>query len=67
MRVIDLLLIAGGLSPFANGNQALLYRHAGDDVQIFRLRLDDLMNKGLLDTNYELAPSDIITVPESRF
>lgn len=69
MTVLDLVLIAGGVTPFANGNMALLYREAGEEggVQVFRIRLDDILNQGRLDTNYELAPADIITVPEGRF
>ena len=64
MTVLDLVLQAGGVTEFARSNKAKLYRKYGDKVDVFPIHLDDILNKGLVDTNYILAPSDIITVPE---
>jgi polysaccharide biosynthesis/export protein len=64
MTVLDLVLLSGGLSDFASANRAILYRKSGDSVTAHPVRLDDILNKGKLDTNYPLAPSDIISVPE---
>lgn len=68
MTVLDLVLQAGGLSPFASGNKALLHRkNAEGEVQSYKIRLQDILTKGRLDTNYPLAPSDVISVPERSF
>ncbi|NNC54432.1 MAG: sugar ABC transporter substrate-binding protein [Pseudomonadales bacterium] len=68
MTVLDLVLQAGGLSPFASGNKALLHRkNAAGELQSYKLRLQDILTKGRLETNYPLAPSDVISVPERAF
>lgn len=67
MTVMDIVLQAGGLTEFASGNKARLYRKVGDKVEVFPIYLDDILNKGQVETNYVLAPSDIVTVPERVF
>ena len=67
MTVLDLVLMAGGLNEFAAPNKAKLYREVEDQVKAYPIYLDDLINKGKLNTNYPLAPSDIVTVPERAF
>lgn len=67
ITVLDLVLQAGGLTQFANGNKSKLYRKVGDKMEVFPIYLDDILQKGKLDTNYILAPSDIVTVPERSF
>ena len=67
MTVLDMVLLAGGLTEFASGNNAKLYRKYGDKVEVFPIYLSDMLEKGRLDTNYELHPADIITVPERIF
>ena len=64
MTVLDLILEAGGPTEFASGNKARLYRRINGVMKIYPVRLNDILNKGSLDTNYTLAPSDIVTVPE---
>lgn len=67
MTVLDLVLMAGGPNEFASGNKAKLYRRINGEVKIYAIKLDDLMNKGKVETNYLLQPSDIVTVPERAF
>ena len=67
MTVLDLILTAGGLNPFASGNKAKLYRITEEGTQVYPIYVDDILNKGKLDTNYPLLPSDIVTVPERAF
>lgn len=67
MTVLDVVLQAGGLTEFARGNAAKLYRKYGDKVEVYPIFLNDILHKGLLETNYTLAPSDIITIPERLF
>ncbi len=67
MTVLDLVLQAGGLTEYAVGNRARLFRKYGDKAEVFPIFLDDILKKGDLRTNYTLAPSDIVTVPERNF
>lgn len=67
MTVLDLVLEAGGLTEFALADKALLFRKSPDGVKAYTVRLGDILNKGKLETNYSLAPSDIITIPERSF
>ena len=67
MTVLDLVLLAGGPSDFASANKARLYRTVDGKVQVFKIKLDDLIHDGDLETNYMLQPSDIVTVPERAF
>jgi polysaccharide export outer membrane protein len=67
LTVLDVVLLAGGLTPFANGDKALLYRTEGKELKVYPVRLQDILAKGKLETNYNVLPSDIITVPEKRF
>ncbi|WP_394168142.1 polysaccharide biosynthesis/export family protein [Saccharospirillum alexandrii] len=64
MTVVDLVLAAGGISPFGAGNRAVLNRETPDGYVEYPVRLDDILNKGDIRTNYPLQPSDILTVPE---
>lgn len=67
MTVLDLVLLAGGTNEFASANRARLYRKVNGEIKIYPIRLDDLMNRGDIETNYGLQPSDIVTVPERAF
>ena len=68
ITVFDAVLQAGGPNPFARANEAKLYRKTKDGaVKIYPIRLQDILEEGLLETNYILLPSDIISVPERAF
>ena len=67
ITVLDVVLAAGGLTPFANGNEAKLYRQTVDGAKVYPVYLDDILEKGVLDSNYKLFPQDIVTVPERGF
>lgn len=67
ITVLDLVLEAGGLTEFASGNKSKLFRRVGDKMEVYPIYLDDILQKGQLDTNYILAPSDVVTVPERNF
>jgi polysaccharide export outer membrane protein len=66
MRVLDLVLAAGGMTDFAAGNRAKLVRtEDGKNVEV-RVRLGNLINKGDMSQNLPLRPGDVLLVPESR-
>ncbi len=67
MTVLDLVLEAGGPTEYASTNNAKLYRKVDGEVKVYAIKLHDILNKGKLSTNYTLAPSDIVTVPERLF
>ena len=67
MTVLDLVLLAGGPNDFAVLDNAKLYRKVGDEVKVYPIYLEEILEKGQLRTNYPLAPSDIVTVPERSF
>jgi len=67
MTVLDLVLQANGVTAYANPNEARLYREAEGKLNVYRVKLDDILTKGRLDTDYTLLPGDIVTVPEKTF
>lgn len=67
ITVLDVVLEAGGLTPFANGNEAKLYRQTKEGAKVYPIYIDDILESGVLDSNYILYPQDIITIPERGF
>lgn len=67
MTVLDILLQAGGLTAFASGNNAVLYRKTDSGTKQYPIKLNSIIKQGDISTNYELHPSDILIVPESIF
>lgn len=67
MTVLDVVLAAGGINEFAAPNKAKIYRKDNGSTKTLRVRLGDILNKGKLNTNYNLEPGDVITVPERLF
>jgi len=67
MTVLDAVLAAGGTTEFASADRAELYRKDGDSTKAFAVRLDKVLQKGDLTTNYPVQPGDVITVPERTF
>jgi polysaccharide export outer membrane protein len=67
ITVMDLVLQAGGLTEFAAPSRTRLYRTIDGKTKIYAVRLDDILQKGALGTNYTLYPTDVVTVPERSF
>ena len=67
MRVLDVVLAAGGLTPYAAGNDAKLERQVDGHVTVIHVHLSNLLNKGDLSQNYLVHPGDVLVVPESLF
>lgn len=64
MTVLDAVLAAGGLTEFAAPDRAALYRKSGESSRSYAVRLDRILDRGDLSTNFKVAPGDVITVPE---
>jgi polysaccharide export outer membrane protein len=67
MTVLDLVLMAGGPNEFAQPDQAKLYRRVAGEVKVYPIYLRDILERGILDTNYPLLPADIVTIPQRAF
>jgi len=67
MTVLDVVLGAGGATPFAALNKSMLYRKVDGEVIAIPIRLEDILNNGDVRTNYAIRPGDILSVPERSF
>ena len=67
MTVLDAVLAAGGPNEFAATARTVLHRKTATGVQAMPVKLDRILERGELDTNYPIAAGDIVTVPERTF
>lgn len=67
MTLLDVLIQVGGITDFADGNNATLVRVVDGKQQEYRLRLDDLIREGDISANVDMRPGDVIIVPEAWF
>ncbi len=67
MTVLDLVLQSGGITEFAAPARARLYRTVDGKTKVYAVDLDAILKSGNLQTNYELYPADVVTVPERNF
>ena len=63
MTLLDVMIQAGGLTDFADGNSAVLIRNNTS----YTVRLKDLLKRGDITANAAVAPGDVIIVPQSWF
>lgn len=66
MTILDVMIQAGGLTDFADGNSAVLVRGAESGKQ-YSVRLKDLLKRGDISANVSVMPGDVIIVPQSWF
>jgi polysaccharide export outer membrane protein len=66
MTVLDVMIQAGGMTDFADGNAAVLVRGA-EGGKRYSIRLNDLLRRGDISANVAVMPGDIIIVPQSWF
>ena len=69
MSVVDVMIAAGGLTDFADGNKAYISRivkENGERVQL-GVRLEDLLRDGDSTAAVEMRPGDVLVIPESLF
>ena len=64
MTVLDAVLAAGGVTEFSAADRSSLHRRADEGSRSYAVRLDRILNRGDLATNFRVAPGDVITVPE---
>lgn len=66
LRVLDVVVGAGGLGDFAAGNRASLVRQLPTGQIKCLVKLKDLM-AGDMTQNILVFPGDVLVIPESRF
>ena len=66
MTLLDVMIAAGGLTDFADGNRAIIQRTSEGNKQ-YAVRLKDLIRRGDLSANVEMRPGDILVIPQGLF
>jgi polysaccharide export outer membrane protein len=66
MTLLDLMIVVGGITDFADGNAATILRTSEGNKQ-YSVRLNDLIKRGDVSANVEVKPGDILIIPESFF
>ena len=67
MTLLDIMIAVGGLTDYASGNSARLFRRMGGKQKEYSLRIEDLLNGGDITANVDILPGDIVIIPESWF
>lgn len=67
MTLVDVMISVGGLTDFADGNQASILRTVNGKPQQYAVRLKDLVKGGDISANVDMAPGDLLIIPESWF
>jgi len=72
MTLLDVMIAVGGLTDFADGNEATILRTAeggkdGLGGKQFSVRLRDLIRRGDISANVEMKPGDILIIPQGWF
>jgi len=66
MTLLDVMIVVGGLTDFADGNKSVLIRGAENGNQ-YSVRLRDLVRRGDISANVDMRPGDILIIPQSWF
>ncbi len=66
MTLLDVMIAAGGLTDFADGNAATILRSSEGNKQ-YSVRLKDLLKRGDVSANVEMRPGDILIIPQGFF
>ena len=67
MTLLDLMIAVGGLTEFADGNDAKLVRTKDGQQITYKIRLDDLIREGEISANVDMLPGDVVIIPEAWF
>jgi len=66
MSVLDVMIAVGGLTDFADGNNARILR-TSEGNKVYSVRLKDLVKRGDVSANVDVKPGDVLVIPESWF
>ncbi|MBI3372842.1 MAG: polysaccharide biosynthesis/export family protein [Betaproteobacteria bacterium] len=66
MTLLDVMIAVGGITDFADGNQATILRTSEGNKR-YSVRIKDLIKRGDVSANVEMMPGDILIIPQSWF
>lgn len=66
MTLLDVMIVVGGITDFANGNKATLLR-TSEKNKLYSIRLRDLLKRGDMNANIDVKPGDVVVIPQSWF
>ncbi|KGJ94719.1 XrtA/PEP-CTERM system exopolysaccharide export protein [Colwellia psychrerythraea] len=67
MTLLDVMIQVGGLTEFADGNNAVLIRIESGKQKQYQVMIDQLLKDGEISANVDMLPGDIIIIPEAWF
>ena len=67
MTLLDVMIRVGGLTEFADGNDATLVRIENGAQKQYDIYIEDLIKNGDIEANVDVLPGDIIVIPETWF
>ncbi|MEI6893685.1 MAG: XrtA/PEP-CTERM system exopolysaccharide export protein [Colwellia sp.] len=67
MTLLDVMIQVGGLTEFADGNDAVLIRIEEGKQKQYQVMIDQLIKDGEITANVDMLPGDIIIIPEAWF
>jgi polysaccharide export outer membrane protein len=67
MTLLDVMIEVGGLTEFADGNDAVLIRIEQGQQKQYQVMIDELLKEGEISANVDMLPGDIIIIPEAWF
>ncbi len=67
MTLLDVMIQVGGLTEFADGNDAVLIRIENGLQSQYQVMIDQLLRDGEISANVDMLPGDIIIIPEAWF
>jgi polysaccharide export outer membrane protein len=66
MTLLDVMIAAGGITDFADGNAARILRTSEGNKQ-YAIRIRDLIRRGDVSANVDMKPGDVVIIPQSWF
>ena len=67
MTLLDVMIQVGGLTEFADGNDAVLIRVENGQQKQYEIFIDELLRDGEIKANVDMLPGDVIIIPEAWF
>lgn len=67
MTLLDVMIAVGGITDFADGNNATLVRADASGNKLYNVRLKDLLRRGDITANVDVKPGDVLVIPQGWF
>jgi polysaccharide export outer membrane protein len=67
MTLLDVMIAAGGLTRYADGDRAVIIRVENGTQQTYNVHLDSLIRDGDVTQNVAMKPGDILIIPQRFF